>query len=241
MELIPAIDLRQGRVVRLRRGDDAQRTTYDVDPVGVLEDFATAGVTLVHVVDLDAAFGGEPQRELIARLARTGPRLETGGGLRDRGDVEWALDAGIERVVIGSLAVRDFEAFRAIVEEFPGRVVPAVEAAGSELKIAGWRETAPVSLDQLCRRLRGLPCPAALVTDVERDGTLTGPNLELAQSVAAISGLPALLSGGVSTLADLEAAARVGEIAGAIVGKALYDGLFTLDEALAACRVEVAS
>ncbi len=241
MQLIPAIDLRYGGVVRLTQGDDARRTVYDVDPHVMLRRFGAAGVDLVHVIDLDAAFGGEPQRELIAELAargpvRPGPGIELGGGMRDREAVEWALGAGCERVVIGSLVARDFGAFRTLAEELPGRVVPAVEVAGEELRISGWREGAGISLEELCEKLRGLPCPAALVTDVERDGTLQGPNLDLARRVADLSGLPALLSGGVRALADLEAAARVPQIAGAIVGKALYDGVFSVEEALAACR-----
>ena len=242
MQLIPAVDLRYGGVVRLTQGDDERRTVYDVDPHVMMERFAAAGVELVHVVDLDAAFGGMPQRELITELAQLGPRLELGGGLGDRDAVLWALAAadlgggGCERVVIGSLVVRDFDAFLGIVDEFPGRVVPAVEVAEDELRIAGWREAAPISLPELCRKLNGLPCPAVLVTDVERDGTLEGPNIELAWRVARRSGLPALVAGGVRELADLDAAARVPEIAGVIVGKALYDGVFTLEEAMAVSR-----
>lgn len=236
MRLIPAIDLRHGGVVRLVQGDDERRTGYDVDPRVMLRRFADAGVELVHVVDLDAAFGEEPQRELVAELAARGPAIELGGGLRRAADVRWAIDAGCERVVIGSLVVRDFDVFRGIVEAFPGRVVPAVEAAGGELRIAGWREAAPLTLDELCGKLRGLHCPAVLTTDVERDGTLEGPNFELAVSVSEASGLPALLSGGVRALSDLEAASRRPAISGTIVGKALYEGLFTIEEALEACR-----
>lgn len=235
MRLIPAIDLRHGGVVRLSQGDDARRTFYDVDPRAMLARCAAAGVELVHVVDLDAAFGGPPQRALVAELARAGPKIELGGGLGGRGDVEWAFAAGCERVVMGSLVTRDFEAFRELATAFPGRVVPAVEVAAGELRIAGWREAAAMTLDDVCGRLRTLPCPAVLVTDVERDGTLAGPNRELACRVARASALPALLSGGVRALADLAAAARTPEIAGVIVGKALYDGVFTLEEAMAAC------
>lgn len=238
MRLIPALDLRHGGVVRLVQGDDARRTGYDVDPRVMLRRFAAAGVGLVHVVDLDAAFGEEPQRELVGELARLGPAIELGGGLATADDVRWAIGAGCERVVIGSLVVRDFAAFRRIVEAFPGRVVPAVEVAGGELRIAGWREAAEMTLAELCGRLRGLDCPAVLVTDVERDGTLEGPNVELAVSVSEATGLPALLSGGVRALADLEAASRRPAISGTIVGKALYEGVFTVEEALAACRRE---
>lgn len=237
MELIPAIDLRGGEVVRLVRGDDGRRTHYRLDPRQVLADYAAAGVALVHVVDLDAAFGEPPQRALLAELTGgAGCKIELGGGLHDREAVDWALlEAGCERVVLGSLVARDFDAFARLVAAHPGRIVPALEVAGASLRISGWREEAPVGLADLCRRLRGLPCPAALVTDVERDGTLEGPNLGLSHRVHRDSGLPVLLSGGVRSLDDLRAAAGVEGVAGAIVGKALYEGLFTVAEARRAC------
>lgn len=237
MQLIPAIDLRQGQVVRLEKGDDGRRTEYGLDPRQVLADFAGAGVALAHVVDLDGAFGEPPQLPLIEELAGAGrPRIELGGGLHDLAAVERALAAGCERVVLGSLIVRDFASFRAIATALPGRVVPAVETAGGEPRVAGWRQAAGLSLEELCDRLRGLPCPAVLVTDVDRDGMLGGPNLELTSRVADLCGLPALVSGGIASLGDLRAAAKAPGVAGAIVGKALYEGRFTLAEALAACR-----
>ncbi len=238
MNLIPAIDLRHGEVVRLVKGDDGRRTRYGLDPRQVLADFAAAGVDLVHVVDLDAAFGEAPQRQLIAELAATDQvKIELGGGLRDRAAVDWALlETGCERVILGSLAAKDFDAFAAIVAAHPDRIVPAVEVASGALRIAGWTQEASVSLEELCGRLRGLPCPAALVTDVDRDGTLGGPNLELASQVYRLSGLPILVSGGIRSLDDLRATAGVDGVAGAIVGKALYEGAFTVEEALRASR-----
>ncbi|MEM8960507.1 MAG: HisA/HisF-related TIM barrel protein [Acidobacteriota bacterium] len=235
MQLIPAIDLRAGTVVRLEQGDDNRRTPYEAEPRALVERFAAAGVTLVHVVDLDAAFGETPQRELIADLVGRGAGIELGGGIRDDAAARWAFEeAGVERVVIGSMVVRDFSAFARLVNRYPGRVVPALEVAGEELRIAGWREAATVAVNDVGRKLRALTCPAVLVTDVERDGTLAGPNYELAAGIARTSGTPALLSGGVRNLDDLRAAVAVAEISGAIVGKALYEGLFTLEDALRA-------
>ena len=235
MELIPAIDLRHGRAVRLRQGDENRATVYGDDPVAVLESYARAGVARVHVVDLDAALGETPQRELIERMAATGVKIQLGGGLRDRGSIDWALGAGCDRAVVGSLVARDTETFRALAQARPGRLVPALDVADGEVRIAGWKEGAAQNLGELCARLMGLPCPAILVTDVERDGMMTGPNLDLTLRVARTSGLPALLSGGVHALSDLEEARRVPEIAGAIVGRALYEGAFTVEEALAVC------
>lgn len=237
MELLPALDLRRGRAVRLLRGDDARATIYGDDPAAVLAAWAAAGVGRCHLVDLDAAFGEPRQRELIGTLlALAGrPLIQLGGGLRNRASIEWALAAGGDRAVVGSLVARDPEHFAALAAAHPGRIVPALDIQSGEVRVAGWQERAPASLAVLCRSLRGLPCPAVLVTDVERDGTLQGPNLELARRVGAATGLPALLSGGVRSLADLEAASRVPEIAGAIVGRALYEGAFTVEEALAVC------
>jgi cyclase len=246
MDLLPAIDLRHGRVVRLRQGDDSRATEYAAEPLAVAAAFAAAGARRIHVVDLDAALGEPPQRPLIERLAAAlaagvdgdgdggGARVgvQLGGGLRDRAAVEWALAAGCERVVLGSLAARDPAAFGELARAFPGRTVPALEVAGGEVRVAGWTQAAGISLDDICARLRGLPCPAVLVTDVERDGMLCGPNLELARRIAAATGLPALLSGGVRSLADLAAAAALPEIAGAVLGRALYEGRIDLAAAL---------
>ena len=236
IDLLPAIDLREGRVVRLEKGLDGRRTTYALTPEEVLSGYAEAGVRWVHVVDLDAAFGEAPQQETIRRLLEASgrPRIELGGGLRDRGAILQALDLGVDRVVIGSLVARDPEGFGELAREIPGRLVPALDVADGRVKVDGWREGA-AGWRELASAIRDLPCPAVLVTDVERDGTLEGPNVELALAVARESGLPALVSGGVRELGDLRrAAAHPDELAGVIVGKALYEERFTVEEALAA-------
>lgn len=239
MDLLPAVDLRGGKVVRLRQGDDDRRTTYSDDPAAQVEAFAEAGARWVHVVDLDAAFGEAPQRPLIEALAKRasdlGLKLELGGGLRDRESITWALEAGCTRVVVGSLLARDSDAFRKLALDLPQRIVPGLDFKHGHLAVSGWKETASLGVRDLGQLLRGLPCAAALVTDVARDGEMAGPNFELAQEVASATGLPALLSGGVHTLEDLRRAAAIPTIAGAVVGRALYDGSFSLGEALAAC------
>jgi phosphoribosylformimino-5-aminoimidazole carboxamide ribotide isomerase len=237
MELIPAIDLRHGRAVRLRQGDDARATVYGDDPVALLAAYVRAGVPRVHVVDLDAALGEPPQPELIARMtaAAADAKIQLGGGLRGREAIDWALAAGCDRVVIGSLVARDVEGFRRLALARPGRLIPALDVERGEVRVAGWKEGAPHSLGEICGRLMGTPCPAVLVTDVERDGMMTGPNLDLARRVGRATGIPALVSGGVRSLADLEAARKLPEVGGVIVGRALYEGAFTVEEALAAC------
>lgn len=237
MDLLPAVDLRHGKAVRLQQGDARRETIYSDDPMALLERFDAARVFHVHVVDLDAAFGEPPQRELIARMAARMP-VQLGGGLRDRGDIQWALDAGCARVVLGSLVAREPERFAALAAEFPARLVPALDIEKGEVRISGWTEGARLSLADLCAILKGLPCPAVLVTDVERDGMMTGPNLDLTRQVAQDTGLPGLLSGGIRRLEDLEAARKVPEIGGVIVGRALYEGVFTVEEAVGVLRSE---
>lgn len=243
MQLIPAIDLRQGRVVRLEQGDDARRTTYEADPLVMLERFAAAGVELAHVVDLDGAFGEAPQRDLIAgmvsRARELGIAIEAGGGFRDRDAVAWAIEeAGVERLVLGSMALREPDRFAALARDYPGRLVPALEVKDGALRDAGWRRESAESPESAARRIGTLPCPAVLVTDIGRDGLLGGPNLELARDIGRWSGVPAILSGGVSSLDDLRQARMIPEIGAAIVGKALLDGRIELVEALAIATAE---
>jgi phosphoribosylformimino-5-aminoimidazole carboxamide ribotide isomerase len=229
LEILPSIDLRRGEVVRLHQGDDAQRRTYSRDPRRLLQEFAAAGTKRVHLVDLDAAFGEAPQRELIAELvASTSLKVELGGGLRDEAAIAWAKSAGCERVVIGSLLLRDPALFAELAHQYPGFLVPALELRGGVPQGHGWRQGASVSLEELTTPLRGLPCPALLCTDVERDGTLAGPNFALASRLAGLTGLPAIVSGGVSGLADLEDALLAPGVEALIVGRAFYEGRFDL-------------
>ncbi len=236
-DLFPAIDLRQGQVVRLLRGADEERTVYSDDPAAVLQDFAAQGARWTHVVDLDGAFGEPPQRELLKRLAAlpNRPRLEVGGGLRSRQAIEDTLTLGVDRVVVGSLVTRQPELFAQLAREWPGRLVPALDVDGDTVRIDGWREEA-AGWREAAIRLRGLPCPAILVTDISRDGVLGGSNAELAARVAEVSGIPTLVSGGVGSLADLETAARQERVAGVVLGKALYEGRIQLSQALEVCR-----
>jgi phosphoribosylformimino-5-aminoimidazole carboxamide ribotide isomerase len=240
VQLIPSIDLRHGRVVRLEKGNDARSTVYPIEPLDLLERFAAAGVERVHVVDLDAAFGEAPQEEILQRIAGAEvlKSCQLGGGLRSVEAVDRALGWGFDRVVVGSMVARDPDGFAALVTAHAGRIVPALDCAGGVVRIGGWLESCPLQWNAAANRLRGLPCPAVLVTDVERDGMLSGPNLELAAGVARESGIPAILSGGVSSAEDLARAAATPEIGAAILGRAYYEGRVTLADALAAAAGE---
>lgn len=241
MIIYPAIDLRGGRVVRLTEGRFDQEKSYGDDPLAVARGFASAGATWLHIVDLDGAKNpGKRQTALVEKLARdSGLRVQTGGGIRDESQVATLLAAGVQRVIVGSLAVRQPDLVRGWLKQFgPERIIlsPDVRLDGAgipRIAAAGWQETTGVALDDL---LNGY-LPAGLVhilcTDISRDGKLTGPNSALyAQLVKRFPSLKIQASGGVSSLDDLRALQTTGA-AGAIVGRALYENKFTLQEALA--------
>jgi phosphoribosylformimino-5-aminoimidazole carboxamide ribotide isomerase len=234
VELYPAIDLRDGRVVRLTKGDYAQQTVYGDDPVVVAVGFVEEGATWIHVVDLDAARTGDPvNRAVVGRIASALAgrcRLQTGGGVRTLSDVEALADAGVTRVVMGSAAVRDPELVAAASAIMP--VAVGLDHRDGELAVHGWTEGSGV---RLAEALRSFPSAAAFViTDIARDGMLVGPDVEGLAAAASATEIPVIASGGVASLADLAVLAGVAGLAGAITGKALYEGRFTVAEALAA-------
>lgn len=240
MQLIPSIDLRRGEVVRLAMGRDESAIVYADDPLEVLAQFQAAGAERLHIVDLDAAFGEPRQTALLARvvLAAKGEKLQLGGGLRSGDLVRSVLESGFDRVVVGSMAVESPEAFGVCAAAHPGRLIPAIETENGELRSAGWRAGAGLGLAQVLQRL--VPFTGlffeTLVTDIGRDGMLTGPNLDLAVSVARALGVRAIVSGGVSGMGDVFAAAAHPEISGVIVGRAFYEGRIDLPSALEALR-----
>lgn len=236
----PALDIRNGSVVRLRQGDYAQQTTYGDDPLPRAQAFAATGAQWMHLVDLDAAkAGGYTLAPLLARIAsQTAIKVQTGGGVRGRDDVARILDAGASRVVIGSLAVRQPGAVEAWLGEFgPERLTIALDTRqGSDgvwrLPIHGWTETADVTLDQLASRYAAAGMRHLLCTDIARDGMLAGPNIELyAHLSALLPGVAVQASGGVRDAADIRAAKAAG-CGGAVLGKALLEGRLHLEEAL---------
>jgi len=237
----PALDIRNGQVVRLLQGDYAQQTTYGDDPLPRAQAFAAAGARWMHLVDLDAArAGGYTLAPLLARIASTTAlEVQTGGGVRGRDDVARILDAGASRVVIGSLAVREPERVVAWLREFGAeRLTIALDTRQGEdgvwrLPVHGWTETADVTLDALAVRYAQAGMKHLLCTDIARDGMLSGPNLDLyAHLSRLLPGVAVQASGGVRNVADV-AAARAAGCAGAVLGKALLEGRLQLQEALA--------
>ena len=240
-ELYPAIDLRGGRAVRLLRGDYAAETVYSDDPVAVARSFEAAGARWIHVVDLDAARSGEADNlDLVAAVAKSvGCAVETGGGVRSVEAAERLIDAGVARVVVGTAAVERPELVTELAARFPGQVAVGLDARGRQLAVKGWTETTGADLVDVARRLEGEGVAALIVTEIGRDGTMAGPDLDQLGAVLEATAVDVIASGGVGTLADITALAglRAGpgggrSLAGVIVGRAIYEGRFTVEEAL---------
>lgn len=234
--LYPAIDLRGGRCVRLHQGDYGQEKVYGDDPVAQALAFADAGATWVHVVDLDAARSGDPANRPViaavaAALAERGVAVQTGGGVRSVADASELAAAGVARVVLGTAAVADPSLVDAVVEQAGVAVALGLDVRGREVAVKGWTEGSG-SLDEVLARFGGRPHEALVATQIAVDGTGDGPDLDLYRELAGQPGL--IASGGVGTLAHLEAVAALG-VPGVIVGRALYEGAFTVEEAIAAC------
>ena len=241
MELFPAIDLRAGRVVRLAQGDFDRETVYGDDPAAPARAYATAGCRWVHVVDLDAARTGRPEnRDAVAAVAGAvgagGTEVQAGGGVRDRAAAEALWSAGVTRVVVGTAAVEQ----PALVPELArlGRVAVGLDSRGGDVAVHGWAEGSGEAVGDIARRFEDAGVEAVVVTDIGRDGTLSGPDLEGLGAVLETTRLDVVASGGVGSLDDLRrlAALEAGgrRLAGAIVGRAIYEGRFSVDEALAA-------
>jgi phosphoribosylformimino-5-aminoimidazole carboxamide ribotide isomerase len=236
MDLYPAIDVRGGSCVRLVQGDYGQETVYRADPVAVAKEFEASGATWLHVVDLDAARTGQPEnRDVVAAIARSvGVPVQSGGGVRDEKAAEALFAAGVTRVVIGTAALEDPDLVRALAARHPGGVAVGLDGRGGEAATRGWTEDSGIDVLDAIDRFEGAGVAAFVVTDIDRDGMLGGPDLAGLAAVLARTAVPIIASGGVSSLDDLRALARLGA-AGAIVGKAIYEGVFTVEEGLAAC------
>jgi phosphoribosylformimino-5-aminoimidazole carboxamide ribotide isomerase len=238
--LYPAIDVRGGRAVRLTQGDYERETAYDADPVDAAKRWAGEGAEFLHVVDLDGAKAGEPQNlDAIERIASAVEcPIQVGGGLRDAGSVAAVLDAGAERVVIGTAALRDPELLAAALEAHGDRVVVSVDARDGKVSLAGWTETSDVDVADAVADLSERGVARFLCTAIEVDGTMEGPALAELTRISAATQAQVIASGGVGTLTHLESLARnaAPNVEGAIVGRALYERRFTVAEAIAALR-----
>jgi phosphoribosylformimino-5-aminoimidazole carboxamide ribotide isomerase len=235
--VIPAIDVMGGKAVRLLRGERSQVTEYADDPVAVVRRFADAGARRIHIVDLDGAFAGAPaQQDLVARMvAASGDvAIQTGGGIRSAATVDRLLALGVDAVVVGTLAVREPAVARALCEQHAGRIVVAADSRDGKVAVSGWQESSELDASALARAAQSWGAAAILYTDVARDGMQTGPAVQATAALQAAVSIPVYASGGVGSLADLDACAAAG-LAGVVLGRALYEGAFSLEEALARC------
>jgi len=233
--VIPAIDLRDGRCVRLRQGRSDQETVFSEDPVATAVSWTRLGAGRLHVVDLDGAFAGEPrQTALVAKIvAAVSPvPVQMGGGLRDLEAVALALEAGARWAIVGTRAALDPEFLREVCRTWPARVIVAVDGRGSRVAVRGWTEVASETVIDVGRRARNAAAAALLYTDVTRDGTGIGPNVDETARLARAVAVPVLASGGVARLDDLRRLAEVPGVEGCVVGHALYTGAIDLAEAL---------
>ena len=235
MIVVPAIDLLGGKAVRLHQGQYDQVTVFDEDPPARARGWSGKAARL-HVVDLEGARAGRAvQEEIVRKIARAfGGPLQVGGGVRTRAAFEGYLALGADRVVLGTAAVKDPELVRGLARDYPGKVVLAVDAKNGMVATDGWEKTSSVSAIDLARSFTGVPLAALLYTDVARDGTRVGPNVEATARLAHDSGFPVIASGGIGSLDDLRALKEHPGIESAIVGRALYDGAFTLEDAILA-------
>ena len=230
----PAIDLKGGQVVRLAEGDMARATVYADDPAAQARTFHDDGATALHVVDLDGAFAGAGVNSAAveAIVAAFPGAVQVGGGIRTRADIDRWLDLGVARVVMGTAALDDPDLVRAAAAAAPGRIVVAVDARGGLVATRGWASVSAVTVADLARRFEDAGVAALLFTDVGRDGLLKGVNVDATAALAAATALPVIASGGVAGAADVTALRVYPNIAGVIVGRAIYDGRLTLPDAL---------
>ena len=234
MLIIPAIDLKEGYCVRLLRGEAGQETVYSTDPIEVAVRWREQGAEHLHVVDLDGAFEGEPRHfGTVAQIAReSGLPVEVGGGIRTRDAVERYLNAGVDRVIIGTRAVESPEWLAQLCEDFPSRIAAGVDARDGRVAVRGWVEVSEVTALDLAARLGRMNLRAVIFTDISKDGTLEGPALASTRAFAEKIRLPVIASGGVGSLEDVRCLSAL-PIEGIIIGRALYTGAVSLPEAIA--------
>jgi phosphoribosylformimino-5-aminoimidazole carboxamide ribotide isomerase len=235
MILYPAIDLKDGQCVRLLRGEMAAATVFGDDPAAQALKFQAAGCEWLHLVDLNGAFAGAPVNgaAVEAILKAVSVPAQLGGGIRDLATIAMWLEKGLARVILGTVAVENPNLVREAAKAFPGKVAVGIDARKGRVATKGWATETDVMATDLARSFEDAGVAAIIYTDIDRDGAMQGPNVEATEALARAVSIPVIASGGVSSLADLEALRKTGVIAGAISGRALYDGAIDLKTALA--------
>lgn len=239
MKIYPAIDLRGGQVVRLTQGDYDRMTVYGDDPVRVAMGFADAGSTCLHAVDLDGAKDGSPMnREVIRELCKQPLFIEVGGGMRTEENITDTLALGVDRVILGTIAVTNFELVKTVAKTYGNKIAVGVDAKDGYIATHGWKEVSTVSGVDFCKTLRDIGISTVIYTDISKDGGLSGTNLAIYEELSKIDGLDIIASGGVTYEHEI-AALRDMDIHGCILGKALYAGKLDLSRAIAIAKGEI--
>lgn len=243
MILYPAIDLKDGQCVRLLRGEMERATVFSADPAGQAAAFEAAGCEWLHLVDLNGAFAGRPVNgeAVEAIVSRVSVPVQLGGGIRDMATIGHWLERGVARVILGTVAVERPALLREAAAAFPGRIAVGIDARAGRVATRGWADQTEISALDLARRSEEAGAAAIIYTDIDRDGAMGGPNIPATKALASAVSIPVIASGGVSSLGDLQALRDAGGIAGAISGRALYDGAVDLAAALALLRSDGAA
>ncbi|NOZ26123.1 MAG: 1-(5-phosphoribosyl)-5-[(5-phosphoribosylamino)methylideneamino]imidazole-4-carboxamide isomerase [Nitrospirae bacterium] len=234
MIIIPAIDLKNGECVRLLQGKKEMVTSYSRDPVAVAKRWEEEGATLIHIVDLDGAFSGTQKNlDSIKRIRESvGAELEVGGGIRDMDRIEMLISMGIDRVILGTSAVKSPELVRDASERHPGRILVGIDARDGRVAVKGWEEITEVDAMEFALRIQRLGAAGIIYTDISRDGMMTGPNIEATRAMTEALDIPVIASGGISSIDDIKRLLDIKGLWGAITGKALYTGRISLPEAI---------
>lgn len=240
MNIYPAIDLRGGNCVRLVKGDFSKETIYSTDPGAMAREWASAGASSIHVVDLDGALAGESQNLAAIRaiMEQGGIPIEVGGGIRSMSHIERLLTAGVQQVILGSAAVKDPELVKEACRAYPGRIVAGIDARNGDVAVEGWETSGHIQAEELAKKMADAGIRRIIFTDIARDGMLSGVNVEATVAVAKASGLKVTASGGVAGLEDLKMLKKreTDGIEGCIIGKALYTGAIDLRQAVAIAK-----
>ncbi|MEO0408279.1 MAG: 1-(5-phosphoribosyl)-5-[(5-phosphoribosylamino)methylideneamino]imidazole-4-carboxamide isomerase [Cyanobacteria bacterium P01_A01_bin.135] len=238
MDVIPAIDLLDNRCVRLYQGDYQQSEVFSEDPLAVAQQWAEQGATRIHLVDLDGAKTGEPTNHatIEAIAAQVGVPVQVGGGIRSQATAESLLSRGIDRIILGTVAVENPDLVKQLCQRYPGRIAVGIDARNGKVATRGWIETSTVDAIELAQQMASCGAATLIYTDIHRDGTLQGPNKEALRAIAEAVSVPIIASGGISSVRDLLGllALEATGVSGAIVGRALYSGDLNLKEALQA-------
>jgi phosphoribosylformimino-5-aminoimidazole carboxamide ribotide isomerase len=234
MLVIPAIDLKDGNCVRLVQGKKDAVTVYSNDPAKTAKRWESYGAKLIHIVDLDGAFSGNQKNfDAITRIRKSAKiMLQVGGGIRDSGNLLKLFSAGIDRVIIGTAAIEDPEFLTYACTKYPGRVLIGIDAKDGMVAIRGWEEVTSISAKELAKRLEIIGAAGTIYTDINRDGMLSGPNIEATREMVESVGIPVIASGGISCMEDIKNLLKIKNLWGAITGKAIYSGALNLREAI---------